>query len=515
MLTKEIRGYEEGKAGSIQKDSTLPETTNLEDMSQKRIALIGYSPADYFYTFCLALESSGFEVFWVHSCQSASNNHKSKLCTPPARILDTTENFRTDFLNKEICRKELLELESAGGPRINDIILMDRILKNKSYTFALCYLSHLQEVLTKFFISNRIALVSSGRDTALSLISMLVCRKLKIPWIVPTRVRIPRDMYMFTSGHETASVLDIRPPTREDRVWAEDFLKNYRSTRSEPVLKVATRTFSDVIKLVPTHSKVFWGLVKASFIDHHNDYSRYTITLIIWMYLKRRFNLFAFKLFPPYSSVGQKLFCLYALHTQPESSIDVASSFFSDQTALITVISRSLPVTHELYVKIHPTDVDGHSLLFYKRIARLPGVRLINYNVDSRDLVQRATIIFTLTGTIGYEAALMGKNVVTFANNYYNQMPTVHYCDAPPKLQALIGSLLNSKPRENINDSTISFLANLKAKSFRGEFNRMYLAAQDQLTTQDLKTLQDAYNAVYACVVSPKKQLSEFINSAD
>lgn len=472
-------------------------------MNKKRIALIGYSPANYFKSFGQTLENSGFEVFWVHITRSAAINHNNILPTPSSRILDTTQNFWPDLSKIEKCEKELAELECVGGPRIKDIILMDRILRYKSYAFAVCYLNHLRNVLSEFFAENSIALVTSGRDSALQLVSMLVCKKLNIPWVAPTRARIPQDMYMFSSGHETASILNMRPPTNEDRVWAEEFLRNFSSGHNKPALKAATRNFSDVIKMLPRHAKLFFSIVSTSFFEHRNDYSRYTIFRIIWMYLRRRLNLIAFKIFPPYSYVGTKSFCLYALHTQPESSIDVAGSYFSDQFALITFISRSLPVSHELYVKIHPTDVDGKSLLFYKKIARLPGVRLINFDVDSRDLVQRALIIFTLTGTIGYEAGLMGKKVVTFAKNYYNSMPTVHYCDAPPKLPGLIDSLLKAMPPDNLKERLISFLANLKAQSFNGEFNRMYLPAQDQLTSLDLKTLRDAYSALYALEAFP------------
>jgi capsule polysaccharide export protein KpsC/LpsZ len=71
-----------------------------------------------------------------------------------------------------------------------------------------------------------------------------------------------------------------------------------------------------------------------------------------------------------------------------------------------------LPVTHELYV-MHPADMDGKTLAFYRTIARIPGVRLIDYGVDSRRLVAGSDIVFTLTGTIGCEAALLGKPVIT------------------------------------------------------------------------------------------------------
>ena len=471
-------------------------------MNIKRIALIGYSPVSYFQSVGKSLEDTGFDVYWVHSTRSAAIDHKNMQFTESTKIIDTTENFCSNLNEVERHKKELAKFEYEGGPRINDIILMDRILRNKSYHFALCYLNHLQYVLSKFFTENTISIVSSGRDSALHLISMLVCKKLNIYWVAPTRARIPKEMYMFASGHDTASILKIRKTTNEDHLWAEDFLRNFNSGRNKPALKAAARNFSDVIQMLPKHAKLFFSMLRASFYEQGNDYSRYTIFTIIWMYLKRRFNLITFKIYPPYSITGVKPFCLYALHTQPESSIDVAGSYFSDQIALITFISRSLPVSHELYVKIHPTDVDGKSLLYYIKIAKLPGIKLINFDVDSRELVQKAAIIFTLTGTIGYEAGLMGKHVVTFAENYYNIMPTVHYCDSPPKLPALIDSLLETMPTENLNEGIILFLANLKAQSFLGEFNRMFLLKQDQLTSQDLKTLGEAYNALHELTVS-------------
>jgi capsular polysaccharide biosynthesis protein len=481
-------------------------------MNQERIALIGYHPAAYFEGFGRCLEDAGFQVFWVHITRAAAENHRRLAFTPSDRILDTTADFRPALGDTERCRKELSELDSVGGPRIHDIILMDRVLRSKSYPFALCYLNHIQRVLTALFVDNSIELVSSGRDSALQLMSMLVCRKLGIPWVVPTRARIPQEMYMFASGHETAEIVRIRAPTEEDRAWAEEFLRNFALGSKKPALKAAARNFADVIKMAPIHARLFVLLLKDAPLDRNNDYSRYTIRQIIWMYLKRRFNLLLYKAFPPYSAPGGQEFCLYALHTQPESSIDVAGAFFSDQAALITLISRCLPVSHELYVKVHPTDVDGKPRSFYRTLAKLPGVRLINYDVDSRDLIHRASIIFTLTGTIGYEAGLMGKTVVTFANNYYNTMPTVNYCGAPSELPGLIDAVLCAKAPQNLGERLISFLADLRAQCFDGEFNRMYLPARESLTQQDLKLLRHAYELLHARLV-PKPQATALLAS--
>jgi hypothetical protein len=363
------------------------------------------------------------------------------------------------------------------------------------------------EALQRFFSGNGIELVSSGRDTALNLASMLVSRSLGIPWVVPTRLRIPRETYGFCSGHDTADFVRIRDVTPADRRWAEAFLDDFdRGGVSPPALKKAARSFSDVATMLPLHARLFWAAVKASRSDGGNSYTRYTLGDLVRMYIGRRRNLLAYRRAHPWQAPGTAPFGIYALHTQPESSIDVAGSYFSDQVALVGFIARSLPVSHELYVKVHPTDVDGQPLSFYRRLAAIPGVRVINYDVDSRALVRRASVVFTLTGTIGYEAALAGKPVITFARNYFNGLPTVSYCDAPPRLPALIDAALAMRPDSSTRLRTIEAVAALRASAFDGEVNREYGEHPTTLTADDLSTLQDAYDALYTVLVSRRRE---------
>lgn len=478
----------------------------VSSATNNKIALIGYPP-QYFHGFAAALEAAGSQVFWVHGTRGAARYQQSKGLWPPERVLDTTLRFVFDPLRARACAERLTMLEATGLPRVNDIILMDRILRHKRYDFAVCYLDHLQQVLTRFFGENGVSLVSSGRDSALQLMSMLVCGRLGLPWVVPTRLRIPQDVYMFSTGHETEDILAIRTVTATDYAWAREFLASFINRGEKPALKASTRTFYQVLRMMPRHARLFAALVRQSKVDAGNDYSRYTISHIAGMYIRRRINLALYKAFPPYRGLAERPFCLYALHTQPESSIDVSASFFSDQIALITLISRALPVSHELYVKIHPTDVDGKSLWFYRKIAKIPGVRLISADVDSRPLIERASIVFTLTGTIGYEAGLMGKAVVTFARNFFNAMPTVRHCACPRELPAVITSSLTTPPPADLLERVVSFLAYMRAQSFAGEVNRMYLPAGELLTRADLNSLTDAYNTLFHVFASGEQRL--------
>jgi hypothetical protein len=128
---------------------------------------------------------------------------------------------------------------------------MDRVLRRQPTEVALKYLHHLQRVLTDYFCENAISLITSGRDTALSLMSMLVGRQLGIPWVAPTRLRIPRELYAFSSSHETGDLIRFCSAGERDRAWARDFLGTFRASAVHPAIGKSARRFSDVLAVAP------------------------------------------------------------------------------------------------------------------------------------------------------------------------------------------------------------------------------------------------------------------------
>ncbi len=464
-------------------------------MTKKRIALIRYSP-DYFMPFGRGLEAAGFEVYWINALKSdARALIQAEVST--SQWLDTTEDFDPDAMPLSECRARLGALERAvEGPRVYDIILMDRHLRKKSTEFAIRYLAHIERVVTEYLTRNRIGLVSSGRDSALQLLTMLVCRRLGIPWVVPTRARIPQELYGFCSRHDTEGLIRFRNVTPEDHAWAAAFLDQYKNKALRPALKKSARGFLDVLQLLPAHARVFAYELGKSLIDKGNDYARYTIPTLVAMYLRRRLNMLTYKLAPPYQTPGAAPFGLYALHTQPESSIDVVGSYYSDQIGLVRTIARSMPATHELYVKIHPSDVDGKTTGFYRELRDIPGVRLIGHQIDARELLSRVSIVFALSGTIAYEAGLLGRPVITFARNYFNALPTIRHCATPAELSALIDAMLDQPAPENLQELLTEFLAELRVCCLDGEVNRTYGTSTSALKESDLDTLRQAYSAL-------------------
>jgi len=466
-----------------------------------RIALVRYTP-DYFVSFAQALGEAGFDVHWIHALRSDAE-HLHARGHDPMRSLDTTVGFPPGSLpTLSECRARLGALEAAAeGPRIHDIILMDRLLRRKPTEFALRYLAHLEERVTEFLVSRRIQLVTSGRDTALQLLVMLVCRKLGIPWVVPTRARIPQQMYGFCQRHDTEGLIRFRARDEAALAWAAQTLDAFLARSMRPALKKSARGFGDVLRLLPGHARVFAYEAGRARVDGGNDWARYTLPQMARMYLQRRVNLLAYRFSRPGRSLGKTPFCLYALHTQPESSIDVVGSYFSDQVHLVRTIARSIPATHELVVKIHPTDVDGKPSSFYRALAEIPGVRLVGHEEDSHDLLQRTSLLFALSGTIAYEAGLMGRPVIAFARNYFNALPTIRYCPDPTALAQVVAQQIDAPPPHDLRERTVHFLADLHTCCFEGEVNRTYGASTEGLREDDLAALQRAYRALAAVLV--------------
>lgn len=106
------------------------------------------------------------------------------------------------------------------------------------------------------------------------------------------------------------------------------------------------------------------------------------------------------------------------LHLIPESSVFVKASYYVDECNLIEQVSKSLPIGWKLYVKEHQAMLGERAFKFYKKVAQLHNVRVvqINYYKDPKPWIMNAKGVITITGTAAYEAALLGKKSIVFGD---------------------------------------------------------------------------------------------------
>jgi lipid A disaccharide synthetase len=146
---------------------------------------------------------------------------------------------------------------------------------------------------------------------------------------------------------------------------------------------------------------------------------------------------------------------------QPESSIDVWAPFFSNQMWVIELLARSIPPTHKLLVKIHKSDIANHSREQLERMRALPGVELVAPFVDTRNFIERANLLILIQGTMGLEAALLGKPVIMLGESPVARFPSVSQVGEIAALPSLVRRKLTETPpsRTAIAEAFAEYLA--------------------------------------------------------
>lgn len=125
-------------------------------------------------------------------------------------------------------------------------------------------------------------------------------------------------------------------------------------------------------------------------------------------------------------------YVFFPLHYQPERTTNPEGGFYENQLLVIKLISDALPEDTRLYVKEHPSQflirngVMGRSKSYYDEISTLSNVRLIDYRIDSKYLINRCETVITVTGTAALEAVFSFKPALIFGYPWFKLCPGVH-----------------------------------------------------------------------------------------
>lgn len=457
------------------------------------MALVGYHDP-IFWPFAQRLEADGFHVYWINSNPMTSERLKS-LGVPAERICDVLEGD-SQAMTKEECIDVLSEYEQPGLPTINSIIFMDQNLRHARYEDALVYLAESARKIRSYLLDRNVRLVSSGRDTALQMMSMLVCKKLGIFWGCVTRVKLPKEWFGFSPTHQGDAFYKMRQVEKRDYEFALKWLEQFRLDPSvKPLAKPKFNGFQKIFKHLAQLTDLLLSHLQYRIKAGSNrKVPGPDLSWQIKHYIKTLRNYCYYRYFMRFYRPVDEPFILYGLHRQPESSIDVRGAFFDDQLTLIKQIVRSIPVTHKLYVKVHFSDVIGQSPEFYKTLMNFPSVKLIDPDVDSRDLIRRASVIVTNVGAMGQEGGYWGRPVIAMSKMFWCNLPTVKYCGTPAELPDLIRSMIEFPPVDDY-DGVVRAIAGYIANNVSCDPCQAWLGIT--FSDRDLDALSAMYNHVY------------------
>lgn len=141
-------------------------------------------------------------------------------------------------------------------------------------------------------------------------------------------------------------------------------------------------------------------------------------------------------------------FFLYPLHFHPESSTSVLSGNNLDEYEVIRSIAFNLPEGTTLFVKDHKSAWGLPTLKFYKKIKRLPNVKLLSPDEPTKQLIKKSEGIITLTSTVGYEALLLEKPVILLGRVFYEFHKNVIMLKSRDDMFSVLNGLLTREPED-------------------------------------------------------------------
>ena len=112
-------------------------------------------------------------------------------------------------------------------------------------------------------------------------------------------------------------------------------------------------------------------------------------------------------------------FVYYPLQYTPETSINTPAPYFIDQLRAIDLILTNLPADHYLVIKEHPAMRGERPVSFYRELRRRPNVVLADFALPGRELIERAAVTVSVTGTSCLEAFLLGRPALHLSRSFF------------------------------------------------------------------------------------------------
>jgi hypothetical protein len=253
-------------------------------------------------------------------------------------------------------------------------------------------------------------------------------RERGIEVVVPTSCRNLGGIFFSPNDVETLPVYADHSNEHDRlsaRVFVDSFRKNPKPARWNPevsndelldsfVSPFRTRTLAAARRWLITPGGFQWDYLRASLLNNLPF-----IRDQIWNF-RRRLNedlcdIRSLDKLP-------RRFIFYPLQYTPESSINTPAAYFLDQFRAIDAIRYAMPSDCLLVVKEHPACILLRGGTFVKQLQHTSGVLVAHYGLSSLDLLKRAALTISVTGTATLEALLLGRPAIALGGTLVSEM---------------------------------------------------------------------------------------------
>ncbi|WP_028524699.1 capsular polysaccharide export protein, LipB/KpsS family [Runella limosa] len=240
--------------------------------------------------------------------------------------------------------------------------------------------------------------------------------------------------------------------TLEANIWIQSYLEKFTNTEPDYMKANREELKESIISRYLNFPKIIQFYTLLRYLVQYpkdNFYNfQYPVFSINIAYIKRA--LFRKLRLPVINRLyealdnGEKYF-LYPIHFHPEASTSIFAPSYNDEYHNIEQIAFNIPFGTVLYVKEHPCAVGFSPISFYKKVKRIPNVKLISHNHNAKELARNSEGVITVTSTVGFEALILGKPVFLLGEAFYSEHPNCRKVS----FSKLFDAIQNNKVLEN------------------------------------------------------------------
>jgi hypothetical protein len=235
-------------------------------------------------------------------------------------------------------------------------------------------------------------------------------RRIPVLFLFHTIFPNPLRLYVDTMHAPIVPADELRELTAEEELEVEEFRRAFverakpiRDYRRVPIELRRVRLFADHLR-------------RRAGIDRDNDYLRPWRLLRVnageWVRSRAAR--------PFYDEVGDRPFVYFPLHVTDDYKIKKIIPHCYDQASIVEQVADALPAGHDLVLKEHPMSVGRNSVALLRRLRRRANVRLVQPYTSTHELIRRSEAVAVISSTVGLEALLYDKPVLTLGEPFYS-----------------------------------------------------------------------------------------------
>lgn len=441
------------------------------------LVLINGAPKyKYFYAeIAKSLEKKGHDVFF------AVNAHKSVIAEPIVYIDESPNTFFFDSYlerNFDDLKGKTVEMEETWGDVFYsdfDRFLCHNYNLNKDSEYWSVVLNGLDDFFTSVISDNKIDIILyENVSNSFAYMAYKIGKLLNCTYVGLMASRLPNRYEIQTSIYEEAdfitSDVETVKPTEDEKKWYQVYQENFFNTQPDYMKnniitkKVNLASLFSYQKISTVRKSLNVLLKTNSYYDYQSGAPIEQLTSMYKLNWSKMINENQSNKY--YMSVdkvdnlirdNKEVFYVYPTHYHPESSTSVLSPDYTNEINNIVNIHNNLPVGSYLYVKDHISARGIQDREFYRKVSALPGVRLIHFDYNVKNLVKHSHGVITATSTVGYEAVLMNKPVYLLGRVFYENFPNVVKLDNFSDLRQALSKTPKSYSDEDIAKFVVAY----------------------------------------------------------